>query len=143
MAESHVISALVEKRSELSGLVAHYRKEIARLSEEVRTLDATIRLFEPDYPTESIKPKRHQKKNAFFKPGEACRVVLDILRESVGPITTNDIAREAMSRKGISGGHEKAVQASILTILHRQKKGGLVKTVGKDAKGNCFWNLAG
>ena len=42
MAETHVISALVAKRSELAGLVAHHRKEITRLSEEVKTLDATI-----------------------------------------------------------------------------------------------------
>lgn len=46
MAETHVISALVNKRSELSGLITHYKKELSRLGEEVKTLDAAIKLFE-------------------------------------------------------------------------------------------------
>ncbi|MDD5273817.1 MAG: hypothetical protein PHU14_14005, partial [Methylovulum sp.] len=82
MAETHVISALVAKRSELAGQVAHHKKEAARLSEDVKLLDATIRLFEPDYKTEAISPKRYQEKNAFFKHGEGGRTVLDILREA-------------------------------------------------------------
>ncbi|MDD5277863.1 MAG: hypothetical protein PHR16_17540, partial [Methylovulum sp.] len=138
MAETHVISALTAKRSELAGLVAHHRKEMIRFSEEVKTIDATIKLFEPDYRIQTIKTKRHQKKNDFFKHGEAHRLILDILREAGKPLSTNDIAQAVMSVKGIECGHEKALQASILTILHRQKKSGLVGTTGKDLKGNCI-----
>lgn len=50
MAGSHVISALTSKRSELAGIVQRYKQEITRLSEEVKTLDAVIKLFEPEYP---------------------------------------------------------------------------------------------
>jgi len=139
MAETHVISALTAKRSELAGLVAHHRKEMIRFSEEVKTIDATIKLFEPDYRIQAIKTKRHQKKNDFFKHGEAHRLILDILREAGKPLSTNNIAQAVMSDKGIGGEHEKALQASILTILHRQKKSGLVGTTGKDHKGNCIW----
>lgn len=141
MAETHVISALVAKRSELAGLVAHHRKEITRLSEEVKTLDATIKLFEPDYRIHTIKPKRYQKKNTFFKHGEAHRTVLDVLRESGKPLSTNAIAKLIVSRKGIDSEHEKALQASILTTLHTQKKSGLVESTGKDVKGSCIWVL--
>ena len=35
MAETHIISALTAKRSELAGRVAHHRKEIARFAEEL------------------------------------------------------------------------------------------------------------
>jgi len=58
MAESHVISALTVKRSVLAGLADHHRKEIARITEEVRTIDSAIKLFDPDYPLQSIMPKR-------------------------------------------------------------------------------------
>jgi len=141
MAESHVISALVDKRSELAGLVAHHKKEITRISEEVRMLDATIRLFEPDYRTQAIKVKRHYKKNAFFKNGEAHRMILDILRESDKPLSTNDIANAVMALKGISAEQEKALEASILTTLHNQRKNGLVEFTGKDVKGCCVWQI--
>ncbi|MDP1773032.1 MAG: hypothetical protein Q8L15_12170 [Methylobacter sp.] len=141
MAETHVISALTEKRAELSGLVAHHRKEMVRLSEEVKMLDATIKLFEPDYRIRSIKPKRYQKKNDFFKHGEAPRTILDILRKADRPLSTNDIAKAVMSSKGISGENEKALQASILTTLHKQMKNGLVEITGKDRRGQCIWVL--
>jgi hypothetical protein len=139
MAESHVISALVDKRSEIAGLVAHHRKEITRLSEEVKTVDAVIKLFEPDYRIDAIRPNRYQKQNAFFKHGEAHRLILNVLREFGKPLSTNDIAKAVMARAGIEDAHEKALQATVLTILHRQKKSGLVETTGKDVKGCCVW----
>jgi hypothetical protein len=142
MAETHVISALTAKRAELAGLAAYHRKEMVRISEEVKMLDAAIKLFEPDYRIRSIKPKRYQKKNEFFKNGEARRTILDVLREADSPITTNDIARSVMSSKGISSESEKALQASILATLHKQMKSGLVELTGKDRAGNCIWVLA-
>jgi uncharacterized protein YigA (DUF484 family) len=139
MAKSHVISALTAKRSELSGLLAHHKKEITRLNDEVKTVDAVIKLFEPDYCTQAIKPKRYQKKNAFFKHGEAHRMILEVLRESDKPLSTNDIAKAVMVRTGIEDAHEKTLQATVLTILHRQKKIGLVEFTGKDVRGCCVW----
>jgi hypothetical protein len=122
MAQTHIISALPAKRSQLAGLLAHHRKEITGLSEEVKTVDAVIKLFEPDYRIDAIRPKRYQKQNAFFKHGEAHRLILDVLRESDKPLSTNDIAKAVMVRTGIEDAHEKTLQATVLTILHRQKK---------------------
>ena len=88
MAETHVISALTSKRSELAGLVAFHSKEIGRIAEEVKALDATIKLFEPEYRINSIKPKRYQRKSQFFKHGEDHKLVLEILRDAKVPIST-------------------------------------------------------
>jgi hypothetical protein len=71
MAETQVISALTSKRSELAGVIEFHSKEIGRITEEVKALDATTKLFEPEYRINSIKPKRYQRKNKFFKHGEA------------------------------------------------------------------------
>jgi hypothetical protein len=43
MAETRVISALTDKRAELAGLIANHRKEINRLAEDLKAVDATIR----------------------------------------------------------------------------------------------------
>lgn len=141
MAETHVISALTAKRAELAGLIAHHRKEMVRLSEEVKMLDATIKLFEPDYRIESIKPKRFQEKNSFFKHGEASRMIFDILRKLDSPVSTNDITKAIMSSKGIGAECEKPLQSTILTALHSQKKKGLVDFTGRDRAGSCLWQL--
>ena len=141
MAESHVISALVEKRSELAGLLSHYHKEILRISEELKTLDATIKIFNPEYPTEAIRPKRYQRKNKFFKNGESRRLILDSLRDSQEPISAHDIALAVISSKGFDANSIKPLQASLLSVLHKQRKEGLVELASKDSKGNCLWRI--
>jgi hypothetical protein len=45
MSESHVVSGLVAKRSELAGLIDHHQKEIDRLTGDLVHLDAAIKLF--------------------------------------------------------------------------------------------------
>lgn len=139
MAETHVISALVAKRSELAGLADHHRKEVTRLLQDVKLLDATIRLFEPEFSTDLIKPKRHNKKNVFFKHGEGGRIILDILRESGKPLSTNQITSAAMLRNGIGGEQERPLQKAVLSILYRHSKNGLVVNTGKDEASSCVW----
>lgn len=141
MAETHVISALTKKRSELAGLIAHHRKEIDGLTQEIVTLDATIKMFSPGYRIQSIKPKRFQRKNSFFKHGEANRAILDILRSSEYAMSTHAIAKSIMTLKGIDTECEKPLQATILTTLHNQKKKGLVDFTGRDRMGGCLWRL--
>ena len=46
MAESHVISALIKKRSELSGEIEHYEKIIKECKENLTSLDKTIHIFD-------------------------------------------------------------------------------------------------
>jgi hypothetical protein len=59
----------------------------------------------------------------------------------VGPLNTNNIAKAVMSNKGIDCVNEKALQASILTTLHKQMKSGIVEMTGKDKTGSCLWEL--
>ena len=143
MAETHVISALTAKRSELAGLAEFHQKEITRIAEEVSVLDAAIKLFEPSYRINSIKPKRYQRKNAFFKHGEAHRLMLDIIRDATTPISTVAIAEEAQRRKGlvIEDKALPAFKASIGGVLARQKALGLIAETGKD-KGVSVWSIA-
>lgn len=141
MAESHVITGLVAKRSELAGLVAHHRKEIERLTQEINTLDSAIKLFSPGYRLQTIKPKRFQRKNAFFKNGEAGRTILEVLRKAEAPLTTQNIARAIINIKGFAPESEKPLQASILTTLRNYQKKQLVDMTGRDRNGGCIWVL--
>lgn len=88
MAESHVISALVSKQSELTRLIDHHKKELAWINEELKTINAAIKVFDPEYPIKAIKPRAYRKQNVFFKSGEANKLLLDILRDVDTPIST-------------------------------------------------------
>ena len=48
MAELHVMDALREKRSELSGVVSRLEQQLAQHRGSLAHLDATMRLFDPD-----------------------------------------------------------------------------------------------
>lgn len=133
MAESHVISALVSKRSELAGLIQHHKKEMARLSEELSTMDKAIKVFDPEYRTQGIKPRQYRKPNIFFKAGEANKMLLDILRDAQGPMSTIDISEEAVKRKGLKLDADQLnkIKASIGNTLKSQARKGLIQELDK------------
>jgi len=58
MAESHVISALIKKRSELSGKVEYYEKLLNEFKEDLSSIDRTIHIFDENYNIKSIKSKK-------------------------------------------------------------------------------------
>lgn len=126
MAETHVISALVNKRSELSGLITHYKKELSRLGEEVKILDAAIKLFEPDYELEGIKTKQFKRKNNFFKHGECSRMMLNYLRVATSSLSTQDLTLKVITDKGLelSTNDQKALRMTIYSTLSEQSKKG-------------------
>jgi len=128
MAESHIISGLVSKRSELAGLVQHYQTEIIRISGDLNHIDATIKLFAPEFDLRTVRTKQHRERNQYFKSGECPRMTLDILRESSDALTSRQIAADMLRRKGLEPSVEKIdqLQKSALNVLKRLEDKGLV-----------------
>jgi len=85
MAETHVISALTNKRSELLGDIKHYELIIKSLKDNLSTISKTIHIFDENYKLSSIKPKNTNKKR-YFETGEATKALLDTLRNSSEPL---------------------------------------------------------
>ncbi len=142
MAESHVISALAKKRSELRGDIIHY-KELARLADQqLATINQTIRIFEPDYKFGSTKPvNRH--KNRYFDTGEAKVLLLDTLRLSDCPMRTDDIAQSVADKKGIvfeDDFQKSTFQKTVVASLDRIEKSGLIERGGRDGV-TMIWQI--
>ena len=76
MAESHVVSALTDKRAELLGLIVHHQSHIQRLSISIDRLDATMLLFDADYDFKKVKAKGVRVVNPWFKQGEVPSVMV-------------------------------------------------------------------
>jgi hypothetical protein len=143
MAELHVVSGLVSKRSELAGLAQHYQSELNRISGDIKHLDATIKLFAPEFDLRTVRAKEHRERNQNFKQGECQRMILDVLRESADVITTRQIAESVSMRKGLGNSTEtvELVQKTVLNVVKRLDGKGLLMQGDKIGKSNT-WKIA-
>ena len=131
MAESLVVSGLVAKRGELAGRVERCRQELQRLAEQLVHVDATIRVFDPSYDVKGIRARRQGDRSQRFRSGECQRLVLEVLRDAVEPLSGRTLAQAVLARKGLAGsGQELArVQKTALAVLRRLVAKGVARSV--------------
>jgi hypothetical protein len=143
MAESLVVSGLVSKRAEVAGQIAAYKTEITKLQSALLHLDGSIKLFAPEYDLRTVKAKRTNTRNQYFKQGEAQRMTLDVMREEAAPLNSREITDRLLKRKGIESDATLVarIQKNVLAVLHRQD-GRLVKRVVGGEPGAMQWMVA-
>jgi hypothetical protein len=111
VAETHVVCALRDKRSELAGMVNRLEQELVERRASLTHLDATMRLFDPDLRPQEIRPRRLRSRNAWFRPGEC--------------LTTRELAERIMDAKAIPAADDRQralIQKTILGSLNRAKE---------------------
>jgi hypothetical protein len=134
MAETHVISALTKKRSEVSGEIKHYEKLLKQSKLNLQSIDQTIHIFDETYDLRTIKAKRVHRER-YFKTGEAKVLILDMLRTATEPLNTNELSkrlafnRSLDKKENFDANHFKKI---IFASLERCEKNGLIERVGKD-----------
>ncbi len=133
MAESHVISGLVSKHSELAGEIDYHQSRIKQIRANVEAVGIAIKVFDPDYDLRKIKSKPVGAKNQFFKHGESNRLLLDVIREAKGDISTPEIVEEVAKIKGIDldSIDRKAFSASLFTVLKRLQAKKVIEEVDR------------
>jgi hypothetical protein len=94
MAESHVVSALRQKRAEVAGQITATERRIGDLRTSLVHLDATLRLFDDGINPEAILAKlpKPEAKVARLPHGDLTKAVLDTLRQATAPLTKNEVA---------------------------------------------------
>lgn len=144
MAELHVVSGLVAKCADLAGLLDHHRKEIERIGGDIRQVEATIKIFSPDTDLRSIRAKTHQERSVIFRPGEAPRSILDVLRKAGEPLTSREMVERILTGRGIDVTPERlgAVQKSLLTALKGLEAKNLVRVAATGKDGTRSWKIA-
>jgi len=142
MAETHVISALVLKRSELLGEIKYYESLVKEHKENLSTIDKTIHLFDSSYDLRTIKSKKVIR-DRYFKNGEAVVLLLDALRELKRAAKTDELTEIIATVKKLPLGsdYERATfQKAIVASLSRAADNGLVERVGRDGV-TVIWQI--
>lgn len=142
MAETHVISALVSKRSELLGEIQYQEALIKEYKLNLSTIDKTIHIFDNSYDLRTVKSKRVMKQR-YFNNGEAVVLILDTLRKLNRPTKTHEISDIIASKKGLilESDYEKSTfQKTIVASLSRSADNNLVERVGRDGV-TVIWQI--
>lgn len=142
MADSHVISALSIKRGEILGSIKHYKQIISSLDKDLANIDATIKIFEPDYRFGSEKIV-NKHRNRFFNNGEAKVLVLEVLKSSNLPLSTDKISDIIAINKNLffeNKTDKSNFQKSILLALNTCLSNNIVEKVSKDGL-SIVWKI--
>jgi len=143
MAESHVVSALVNKRAEIAGMITRTEQQLGQFRADLVHLDATIRLFAPEIEPKTIPAKRIRQSDLWFEQGELSRRVLDALRRAGEPIRAPDLVRAVMIDKGLDPADRPSfvrVQWKVRDTLNRLNKRGLLASDG--AGHGVLWRIS-
>ncbi|MBK5073618.1 hypothetical protein I2492_09980 [Budviciaceae bacterium CWB-B4] len=123
MANTHVLSGLLDKRSELMGIIEQRQKEINILKQQISSLDGSIRIFDENFDLSSVKPKRVMEKSRYFSHGECNKLILDIIRLHPEGLSFKDIIDSIISSKNLSDNDNisKPVSAALHYLFKNQK----------------------
>ena len=144
MAEPHVVTGLIHKRSELAGQIEHHQTVLRQLIIDLDNLDATLRLFVPDIELAEIKPKPFPPRHAAFK-GEVARVIFSALRQSDCPLSTYELTRMFMAERELNTADLKLVKTigkRVGSSLRHHRIKGTVRSV-KGPESFLLWEITG
>ena len=127
----YALDALKRKRAEMTGEIALCHARLQKLSEDLEHLDATLRLFAPDFVAESILPKVFVPPKSWSKRGEMSRAVLSILRVAKGPLSTREIASMVVAQRGLDNdpGILNIMCRRVGHVLRDKRERGLVRAL--------------
>ena len=139
----YVVSGLVKRRAELAGEADALKGRLAQIGADLGHLDATIRLFDPDFDLAAIRPRRVRAADT-AKRGEMSRSVLGVLREAAGPMTTASVVEAVMTASGTDGQDRKAAARMANRVglaLRRQERNGAVRSERREGR-VMAWEVA-
>ena len=143
MADSHVISTLSKKRGEILGSIKHYKQLISSLDKDLQNIDATIKIFEPDYKFGSEKVVNKHTRNRFFNNREAKVLVLEVLKSSNLPLSTDKISEIIAVNRNLSFENKtdkSNFQKSILLALNTCVSNNLIEKISKNGL-SIVWKI--
>lgn len=101
MAESHVLSALKEKRARLAGELRKAQLHVIALRTDLGSVDNCLRLFDANLDPTTIPEKATVARDPAWLPkGAGTRTALTILRETGEAMTSQELAACILQRYG-------------------------------------------
>jgi hypothetical protein len=124
------INTLERLHAELGGQILENKQRHGELSDQMRHVEAVIKMLDPGYSLRAISVKRRQP-NPWFKRGTVYRRAVDALRTATEPLTAREIAELVLAAANVTDPDKDAVAdltGSILASLRNHKGKGIERT---------------
>lgn len=123
-----VVNCLIKRKEEITTEIKHMQLQLKAKVADIEHINATIRLFAPDYTIKKAKIGR----------GGVSRKLFDILRDSAAPMTSREIA---MQIAGTDSNELDITAKRIGIMLYNYQKKGAIKSA--QGAGNAkLWSIA-
>lgn len=132
MAETHVVSALKEKRIKLATEIERIRETLRQRVIDLDHCEATLKLFDPTVQISDLGPRKVPQVLADIH-GDTGRVILDTLREATAPLSTTKLCETIMKARGLDT-DDKALcrlmmKRTVANLKHWSTKRGLIRSM--------------
>ena len=141
---SHTLSGLIAKRPEIGGQIEALQIELREAMIALDNVDSVIRLFDPSYAVETIRPKALPPVYKAFR-GDLIHMVLSLLRKSKGPLSTKQIALHVMVERGVDTtdkGNFDLFRKRVGSMLRHHRGKGLLRSIPGGDGQFMLWEIA-
>lgn len=132
MTDTHVVSALKEKRVQVASQIESLQGQMRQATIDLDHVEAALRLFDPDVDLSALNPRKVAQVLA-DNHGDTGRVILETLRTSMRPITTAQVCDAVMKARNLDA-NDKALcklmmKRTFANLKHWQRKRGLIRSM--------------
>jgi hypothetical protein len=127
------VLSLVQLHADLAAKVIENKKHGELLAEQVRSVEAVIKIFDPAFDLHRIAPRRRNIVNPWFRRGTMFRSVLDALRGAPGPLTAREVNMRVFAGKNVAAPTlemVKHLESGVRSCLN-QHNGKMVERIGE------------
>lgn len=140
----YMVTGLIRRRAELAGKVEALHSELSQTLRDLDAIDRAIMVIDPNVQIEAIRPKAFRPPADWSKKGQMARMVLNILRQAVEPLTTREIALQMLVERAMDAEDRKLLNLMtkrVATSLRYQRDQG--RALSQDGPGPyALWELA-
>jgi hypothetical protein len=136
---------LVRKRAVLASEIQALQQQIAHKVADLRAIETTIRIFDPNVDYEELPVRRIPPAYAAFR-GEMARAILGFLRDAPKGLTTHEVTSMLMAHRHIDATDPRAFKLINKRTGHSltgMRTKGYITSTKDNARGLQRWMLAG
>jgi hypothetical protein len=144
MTDTHVVSALKEKRIQVASQIESLQGQLRRAVIDLDHVEAALRLFDPEVDMAALSPRKVAP-ILYDTKGDTGRIILETLRTATRPLTTEQVCLAVMKARNLDD-NDKALCRLMMrrtnaNLKHWAKRRGLIRSMPGPGQ-QLLWDIA-